>query len=269
MTAQLGAGTAMQGLRYDKRGHVATMTIDRPERGNSLSRAMAEPVRAVWREVMRDDEVRVLVITASGERHFCTGADVTEVADTGRATAGDGLARETIPWSALAHGVWKPVICALNGLVAGGGLHFVADADIVVAADHVEIMDTHTSVGMVGAVENVGLTHRLPLGSVLRMTLCGRSYRMSAQRAHQLGLVDELCERAALLDTAYAIADGIVQNSPHAVMLSKQGIWQSLGRDHEGAVEHAWALARLQWAHPDFREGARAFAEKRPPRWSV
>lgn len=258
----------MEGLRYEKRGHVATLTLDRPERGNALSRSMAAPVHEVWRDVMEDGEVRVLVITGAGDRHFCTGADVREVAEAGRATAGDGLVREQIPWSALAHGVWKPVICALNGLVAGGGLHFVADADIVVAADHVEIMDTHTSVGMVGAVENVGLTHRLPLGSVLRMTLAGRSYRMSAQRAYQLGLVDELCDRAALLDTAYRIADGIVQNSPHAVMLSKQGIWASLGRDHEGAAEHAWALARLQWSHPDFREGARAFAEKRAPQWT-
>lgn len=258
-----------EGLRYEKHGHVATLTLDRPERGNALSRAMVKPVRRVWRDVMDDRQVRVLVVTGAGDRHFCTGLDVREVAETGETTAGDGLAREQIAWSSLAHGVWKPVVCALNGLVAGGGLHFVADADVVVAADHVEIMDTHTSVGMVGAVENVGLTHRLPLGSVLRMTLCGRGYRMSAQRAHQLGLVDELCDRAALLDTAYAVADSICQNSPRAVLLSKQAIWSSLGRDHEGAAEHAWALARLQRHHPDFREGASAFAEKRAPRWTV
>jgi E-phenylitaconyl-CoA hydratase len=257
------------GLRYEKQGHIATLTLDRPDRGNALSRRMVAPVREVWRDVMADANVRVLVITGSGDRHFCTGLDVREVAETGETTAGDGPAREQIAWSPLAHGVWKPVVCALNGLVAGGGLHFVADADVVVAADHVEIMDTHTSVGMVGAVENVGLTHRLPLGSVLRMTLGGRNYRMSAQRAYQLGLVDELCDRAALLDTAAAVADSIAQNSPRAVMLSKQAIWASLGRDHEGAAEHAWALARLQRHHPDFVEGARAFAERREPRWTV
>jgi enoyl-CoA hydratase/carnithine racemase len=256
------------GIRYEKRGAVATMTLDRPERGNALSRRMREPVRAVWRDVMADVSVRVLVITGAGDRHFCTGIDVGEVAETGATSAGDGPAREEIAWSALAHGVWKPVICALNGLVAGGGLHFVADADIVVAADHVEIMDTHTSVGMVGAVENVGLTHRLPLGSVLRMTLAGKHYRMPVARAYQLGLVDEVCTREALLDTAYAIADGIAQNSPQAVSLSKQGIWASLGRDHEGALEYAWALARMHRAHPDYREGPRAFAERRAPRWT-
>jgi E-phenylitaconyl-CoA hydratase len=257
-----------EGLRYEKKGHVATLTLDRPERGNALSKAMVAPVRKVWRDVMDDSEVRVLVVTGAGDRHFCTGLDIREVAQTGQTTAGDGLAREQIAWSSLAHGVWKPVVCALNGLVAGGGLHFVADADVIVAASHAEIMDTHTSVGMVGAVENVGLTHRLPLGSVLRMTLSGRNYRMSAQRAYDLGLVDELCDRASLLDTAYAIADSIAQNSPRAVMLSKQAIWSSLGRDHEGAAEHAWALARLQRHHPDFVEGSRAFAEKRAPRWT-
>jgi len=256
------------GIRYEKSGHIATLTLDRPQRGNALSKAMVAPVRAVWRDVMSDAQIRVLVITGTGDRHFCTGLDVREVAESGETTAGDGPAREQIAWSALAHGVWKPVVCALNGLVAGGGLHFVADADVIVAADHVEIMDTHTSVGMVGAVENVGLTHRLPLGSVLRMTLSGRSYRMSAQRAHQLGLVDELCDRGALLDTAYKVADSIAQNSPRAVRLSKQAIWSSLGRDHEGAAEHAWALARLQRHHPDFIEGARAFAERRPPQWT-
>ena len=257
-----------EGLRYEKNGHVATLTLDRPERGNALSKAMVAPVRNVWRDVMDDPRVRVLVITGAGDRHFCTGLDVREVAETGATTAGDGLARDQIAWSALAHGVWKPVICALNGLVAGGGLHFVADADVVLAADHVEVMDTHTSVGMVGAVENVGLTHRMPLGSVLRMTLSGRGYRMSAQRAYQLGLVDELCDRRALMATAYQVADSIAQNSPRAVMLSKQAIWSSLGRDHEGAAEHAWALARLQRHHPDFVEGARAFAEKRAPQWT-
>jgi enoyl-CoA hydratase/carnithine racemase len=257
------------GIRYEKQGHVATLTLDRPERGNALSKAMVEPVREVWRDVMADAQVRVLVITGAGDRHFCTGLDIREVAETGQTTAGDGLAREQIAWSALAHGVWKPVVCALNGLVAGGGLHFVADADVIVAAGHVEIMDTHTSVGMVGAVENVGLTHRLPLGSVLRMTLSGRNYRMSAQRAYDLGLVDELCERADLMDTAYRVADSIAQNSPRAVMLSKQAIWASLGRDHEGAAEHAWALARLQRHHPDFVEGSRAFAEKRAPQWTA
>lgn len=256
------------GMRYEKRGHVAILTLARPERGNALSRRMRGPMRAVWKDVRDDSAIRAVIITGEGEKHFCTGADVNEVADTGTTSAGDGRARDEIAWSPLANNIWKPVICALNGLVIGGGLHFVADSDIVIAADHVELMDTHTTVGMVGAIENVGLTHRLPLGAVLRMTLMGRHYRMTAQRAHQLGLVDELCTSQSLLPTALEMAGMIAENSPRAVSLSKQGIWSSLGRDREGAEEYAWALARLHWKHPDFTEGPRAFAERRSPQWT-
>ena len=203
--AEVG-GVPLDGLRYEKRDTTAIVTLDRPDRGNALTAEMRDGVVAIWRDVAADPGVRAVIVTGAGDRHFCTGTDVARAASTGRTVAGDGLARDEIGWSPHHVGVWKPVICALNGLVAGGGLHFVADADIVLAAEHVEVMDTHTSVGLVGAVENVGLTHRLPLGAVLRMTLWGRHYRMSAARAHELGLVDEVCETGATLDRALELA---------------------------------------------------------------
>lgn len=144
---------APDGVRCDLSGRTAVITLDRPESGNALTVAMSEAFPRIWRHVARDPQVRAVVVTGSGERHFCTGVDVRDVARSGRTTAGDGPVREAIAWSPHHFGVWKPVICALNGLVAGGGLHFVADADLVLAAEHVEIMDTHTSVGMVGGVE--------------------------------------------------------------------------------------------------------------------
>jgi enoyl-CoA hydratase/carnithine racemase len=262
-------GVVLDGVRYGRRGTTAVMTLDRPHAGNALTPAMRDGVSAIWREVAADPTLRAVIVTGSGPRHFCTGVDVKAVAASGATTSGDGPAATEIVGSPHNHGVWKPVICALNGLVAGGGLHFVADADIVVAADHVELMDTHTSVGMVGAVENVGLTHRLPLGSVLRMTLWGRSWRMSAERGHQLGLLDELYESAALMPAAFELAEQVARNSPSAVARSKQAIWRSLGRAREDAEEYAWSLARQQRHHPDFREGAAAFAERREPDWTI
>jgi enoyl-CoA hydratase/carnithine racemase len=264
-------GVRLDGIRYERithaRGVTAVMTLARPERANALTAAMRDGVVAIWNDVAADPTVRAVIVTGAGDRHFCTGVDVQNVAETGRTVAGDGPVREAIGWSPHYVGVWKPVICALNGLVAGGGLHFVADADIIVAGEHVELMDTHTSVGMVGAVENVGLTHRLPLGSVLRMTLWGRSYRLSAARAHQLGLVDEVCARGEVLDVALRLAEEVARNSPEAVARSKQALWASLGRPREDAEEHAWGLARLQRHSADFVEGARAFAERREPDW--
>jgi enoyl-CoA hydratase/carnithine racemase len=145
----------------------------------------------------------------------------------------------------------------------------VVDADIVVASENASFLDTHVNVGMVGALENVGLAKRLPLGSALRMTLMGRHYRMPARRAYELGLVDELVATPGdLLPLAREMANALLQNSPQAMALSKQAIWGSLDRGHRDALEYAWALLRLHWSHPDFEEGPRAFAERRAPRWN-
>jgi enoyl-CoA hydratase/carnithine racemase len=230
---------------------------------------MRPAMEAIWADVRDDPDVRVVIVTGAGDRHFCTGLDLRDTAATGQTTTGMGRAEDEMAWSPLHNGVWKPVICALNGLVAGGGLHFVADADIVLAASHAAIMDTHTSVGMVGAVENVGLAHRMPLGSALRLTMMGRAYRMSAERAHQLGLVDEIYPPGELQAGALDMAAAIARNSPAAVSLSKQAIWGSIGKTAADAAEYAWALARMHRAHPDFREGPRAFVERRDPRWTA
>jgi E-phenylitaconyl-CoA hydratase len=250
-------------------GTTLVVRLNRPERGNSLVTSMRDLVAAAWRRADENDAVRAVVITGTGTRHFCTGVDVGPVAETGRTTTGDGGVAEEIIWSPLLAGVAKPVICAVNGTAAGGGLHFVADADIVVAGEHAQFLDTHVSVGMVGGVENVGLLQRLPIGTVMRMTLQGRSFRLSARRAYELGLVDELCAPGEELAAALAIADEIGRNSPEAVRLSKQAVWGGIGLDHRAAAEQAWNLVKAHRAHPDFAEGARAFAEGRKPNWAA
>ncbi len=101
------------------------------------------------------------------------------------------------------------------------------------------------------------------------MTLMGRSYRMSAERAHQLGLVDELVETPNdLLPAATEMARAMLANSPQAMALSKQAVWGAHELGYRDALEQAWALLRLHWSHPDFKEGPRAFAEKREPVWN-
>jgi len=261
---------APEGFRFEVRDGVAVLTLDRPHRGNSLAPAMQAGIREAWGRVRDSREIRVAVVTAAGERHFCTGFDVAEAEgeDAGAVFANRPLA-DAVHWSPHQNRVWKPVICAVNGLCVGGGLHFVVDSDIVLASENAAFMDTHVNVGMVGALENVGLARRLPLGAALRMTLMGRHYRMPARRAHELGLVDELVPAPAdLLPAALEMAEALKRNSPQAMALSKQAVWGALERGYGDALEHAWALLRLHWGHPDFREGPRAFAEKREPRWN-
>ncbi len=260
---------ALPGFRYERRDHIAFITLARPERGNSLTPAMHAVARAIWSEVRDDNDIRVAIIAAEGERHFCTGFDVSEAEGDDRDDAFvNKPVRESVFWSPYQNLVQKPVICAVNGLCVGGGHHFVVDSDIVVASRTAAFMDTHVNVGMVGALENIGLAKRLPLGTALRMTLMGKAYRLPAERAHQLGLVDELADSPA---EARAMAEDMarvmLKNSPQAMALSKAAIWGGLERGYGDALEHGWSQLRLHWGHPDFVEGPRAFAERREPRW--
>jgi len=262
---------ALDGLRYERRDDgIAVIQLDRPERGNALAPHMQPIVRAIWREVRDDPAIRVAVVAASGERHFCTGFDVAEAEGAeAEAIFNNRPLPESVHWSPHQNRVWKPVICAVQGLCVGGGLHFVVDADVVVASRNAKFMDAHVNVGMVGALENVGLAKRLPLGTALRMTLQGRDFRLPAERAWQLGLVDELVETPAeALPAALEIAQSMLKNSPQAMALSKQAVWGGLEQGYRDALEAAWGLLRLHWSHPDFREGPRAFEAKREPRWN-
>ena len=259
----------LPGLRYEKHDGVARITLGRPARGNALTPAMQPIVRAIWSDVRDDPAVRVAVVTAAGEKHFCTGFDVGSDEGGDETVFADRPLADAVHWSPYQNRVWKPVLCAVNGLCVGGGLHFVVDADIVLASENAAFMDTHVNVGMVGALENIGLAKRLPLGAALRMTLLGRHYRMPARRAYELGLVDELVASPGDLSGAVdAMLEAILRNSPQAMLRSKQAVWGSLERGYTEALEHGWSLLRGHWKHPDFAEGSRAFAEKREPRWN-
>jgi E-phenylitaconyl-CoA hydratase len=260
----------LKGVVYEKSEGIASITIDRPDRGNSLTPAMQGIFRAIWEDVREDESVRVALIGASGDRHFSTGFDVSEAeSESADDVFNNRPLSDAVFWSPYQNRVWKPVICVVNGLCVGGGHHFVVDADIVVASRNAAFMDTHVNVGMVGALENVGLAKRLPLGTALRMTLMGRHYRLGAERAHQIGLVDELTDSPEeARECGREMAQLMLQNSPQAMALSKQAVWGSVERGYGDALESAWGLLRAHWGHPDFEEGPRAFVEKREPQWN-
>jgi enoyl-CoA hydratase/carnithine racemase len=255
---------------YEVEDGIATITLNRPHEGNSISHDMSQGLRAAWADVKLNPDIRVAIVTGAGERHFCTGASVSSI-NTSEDSAGlvNGTLREVVRLSSHQNEVWKPVICAVNGLVNGGGLHFVVDADIVVCSQTAAFMDTHVNLGQVGALENIGLARRMTLGSALLLTLVGRDYRMPAERAYQLGLVDILeATPDETRSRARALAASIAKNSPQALTLSKQAIWGSLEQGYQQALDTGWQLVKQQWHHPDFEEGPRAFGEKRPPSWN-
>lgn len=258
-----------QTVLYEVAGPVATITLNRPQEGNAVTGELQRGVAAAWEAVEQDPNVRVAIVTGAGERHFCTGASV-EALNSESGMLVDGPLSTCVRLSSQQLKVTKPVICLVNGLVNGAGLHLVVDADIVVAAASAAFMDTHTSLGQVGGVENVGLARRMSLGGALLLTLAGRSYRMPASRAYELGLVDLLeADLASARRVAAEIAGAISQNSPSALARSKQAIWGAFEAGYHAAMEGGWALVKEQWKDPDFEEGPRAFMEKRTPVWAL
>ena len=166
--------------------------------------------------------------------------------------------------------VWKPVIAAVNGMCVGGGLHFVADADIVLAASDATFLDTHVSVGQVAAYELIGLARRMPFEAVLRMALVGRHERMSADRALALGMISQVVDPPERLrEEAQALAEKIARNSPAAMAATKRALWGALEQGLTDACKAGAAELVSMWGHPDQVEGPAAFAEKREPRWAT
>lgn len=254
-------------MNYRVEDGVAVIELNRPQRLNAINSVMSRELPAAWRAFDADPSAIVAIVTGAGEKAFCSGADLTDlpemiVDESGRP------ALESIRWTPLQNDVWKPVICAVNGAVVGGGLHFVAECDIVLACDHAEFSDTHVSVGLVSALETAVLARRIPMGAVLRMALGGRGEKISAEDAFRLGMVDELCPGAELIERAHRLADRIRRNSPSAMARTKRAIWGAKERGLHDAADFGWnAIVAHNQSH-DFAEGIRAFSEKRTPRWA-
>ena len=252
-------------LRYDVDDGVLTLTLDRSAAHNAVNAQMSRELPLAWQRFAEDDSALVAIVTGAGEKAFCVGADLADLPQIDGERGAGTL--QSIRWSPLQNQVWKPVICAVNGMAVGGGLHFVADSDIVIAAEHATFFDTHVKVGLVAGLEPVSLARRMPLEAVLRMTLVGGAERIDAHRARELGLVGEVVPGAQLAARAREVADMIKRHSPTALMRSKQAIWGAAERGLTAGLEHAWSLIMAHDGHPDMAEGARAFIERRAPRW--
>jgi enoyl-CoA hydratase len=256
-------------LKVERHGPVGWLINHRPDQLNAMNAAMRDEFALAWRELDDDPAVRVIVHTGEG-RAFQTGVDVTEVAvdGVGMERYRESLETFDLHFTAWHQQIWKPVITAVNGICAGGGFHWVADADIVIAAADAQFFDPHVSVGQVVAIEAIGLLRKLPAEAVLRMAFMGRYERMSAQRAYELGMVSQVVDPPdRLREAAQELGETIARNSPAAMAATKRALW---GAFEMGLTDACRAGARELvglWGHPDQQEGPRAFAEKRPPQW--
>ena len=255
------------GLTVERHGPVLVVTIDRQERMNALSQQVHDDLLATWTSLRTDRSVRSIVVTGAGERAFCTGMDLKAFAERGGPRPVKADVYEELRVTPLHCDVWLPTIVAVNGVCTGAGLHFVADADVVVASATASFLDTHASVGQVTAIEPITLLPRIGLGNVLRLAVLGRAGRIDAEEARRICLVDEVVDPAHLLDRAVTLAEQAATGSPAAIEASKRAIRAALDRPMAEALQHGWELLLAHRQHPDSDEGPRAFAEKREPMW--
>jgi enoyl-CoA hydratase/carnithine racemase len=243
------------------------VTIDRQERMNALSQEVHDDLLDTWTGLKTDPSVRAIVVTGAGDRAFCTGMDLKAFAERGGPRPVKADVHEELRLTPLQCDVWLPTIVAVNGVCTGSGLHFVADADFVLASTAASFLDTHVSVGQVAAIEPITLLPRIGLGNALRLTIFGRHGRMGAAEALRISLVDEVVEPPQLLERAIELGEQAAAGSPAAIESSKRAVRGALERPMAGAMQYGWELLRAHREHPDSNEGPIAFAEKREPNW--
>jgi enoyl-CoA hydratase/carnithine racemase len=212
--------------------HIATVTLNRPDVLNAFNQPMLDEFATLWRQCRMDDDIRVVVLQANGDRAFSTGVDRKE-----------GRFRHPNPFSeddpghslgAKQNRVWKPLICAVHGMVAGGAFYWLSEADVIIAADDTEFFDPHTTYGMASALEPIAMLHRMPFGEVMRMALFGLDERISAKRAYDIGLVSEVLPREALRTRAHVLACRLASKPPLAIQGTVKAIWDSFHLSEQG-----------------------------------
>lgn len=214
-------------LVVERHGRIGWLIFDRPRAANAMDGAMFTELEQAWTDLDADPSVRVIVNTGNGSA-FQTGLDVRQLA--GDRDALRAQSRRTkhadLRISAWHNRVGKPVIAAVNGVCAGGGLHFVTDADIVIAAQRATFLDPHVSIGQASAFELIGLARRGAVEPVMRIGLAGRHERLDAARAYQLGIVSEVVPDVRV--AARRLAEKIARNPPETLRLVKQQLWRAL-----------------------------------------
>ncbi|OBJ23903.1 enoyl-CoA hydratase [Mycobacterium colombiense] len=230
-------------LDVDADSHVATITLNRPDQLNAFNRMMCEEMAHAWRTVKLDESVHAVVLRAAGDRAFSAGLDIkTPYGQPENIWNHEDPGELLSPkWQKM----WKPVVCAVQGMCTAGGFYFVNESDVVICAEDATFFDSHVSAGLVCALEPVGLMRRIGLGETLRIALMGNDERVSADTALRIGLVSEVVAADQLWKRAHEIAATIAAKPPTATAGTVKAIWESLDKPYRAAMEQNLIYTRL------------------------
>jgi enoyl-CoA hydratase/carnithine racemase len=235
-----------------------------------MDATMLSELETAWRDLDDDPAVHVIVNTGEGTS-FQTGLDVVQLSRDKDALREQSrrTKRAELRFTAWHNQVWKPVIAAVNGMACGGAFYILGESDIIIATDDATFFDPHVTYGMTSSFESMHMLQRMPLGEVLRMQLLGNYERMSAQRAHQIGLVSEIVARDELNEAAAWVAETIASQPPLAVQGTLRAIWAAQDLPRAQALAQAFSFVKLGTNADSLREGQRAFESGARPKWRL
>ncbi len=249
----------------DRRGPLAVVTLNRPDKHNAMSLAMKDEIVAALADLDADAAVRVIVLTGAGDRAFVAGADIAEFRDRSLQEQ-IRMYQEGTVYDAMDR-VAKPVIARIDGYCFGGGLELAMACDIRIASERSVFSQAEVNIGI---IPGGGGSQRLPRlvgqGTAMKLTLTGD--RIDAPEAFRIGLVDEVVPHPQLDKRVDEIASRIASKSAVAVRLAKAAVKAAARLPLDQGLRHEQTLFTLAFASADKDEGVRAFLEKREPRWT-
>jgi crotonobetainyl-CoA hydratase/dehydration protein DpgD len=257
-------------VRYEKKNHVAYVTLDRPEVLNAMDSRMHAELATIWDDVENDDDVRVGVLSGAGGRAFSVGQDLRERARLNAAGAAPGTfgSRGQVGWPRLTERfhLSKPLVAKVDGYALGGGFELALACDLIIASDRAVFALPEVRLGLVpGAGGAFRLARQMPVKIAMGYLLTGR--RMQSSVALQWGLVNQVVPAAQLDDCVAEWVDDLLASAPLSVRAVKQAVMRSLDLSLPESFDTTYEWEQRRMKSRDAAEGPRAFAEKRPPRW--
>jgi enoyl-CoA hydratase len=251
-----------ESVKFEKRGKIAIFTLNRPETRNAFTTDMMRAMDAAFADFNNDDDLWVAILTAAGDKAFSSGMDLKQAIPL--IQSGDEVGYEDHTKRPFSD-IFKPIIAAVNGLCVAAGLEILQGTDLRIAAEHATFGLAEVRWGRIPrGGSHIRLPRQIPWAVAMEILLTGKP--IDAQRAYDIGLVNKVVPIDKLMDEAIALAETICRNGPLAVRTAKEIAVRSLGLEQSFVLEKALALKVL--ASEDAKEGPRAFAEKRPPRFT-
>lgn len=255
----------MELLKYEQKDLIGTITLNRPEALNALSSDVLKELDATLNRIAEDQEIRVLIITGAGEKAFVAGADIREIDSLDKRTANEFAHAGQNVFMKIEN-LFCPVIAAVNGFALGGGLELALACDFIIASSNAKLGLPECTLGLIpGFGGTVRLARRVGPGLAKQWTFTGEM--ITAMRAWETGLVNQVCEPAQLMAECEKIASSMAQRSPQSLKLIKQSINETYGMESRKAMEVEKNYFAGLFGSADQKEGTAAFIEKRKPQF--